>query len=102
MFFNAFNLDWSVPSCYFVFVSVFINSLLRGILKLLSVEIDKHAFSLLNGSSHADKSASPKYGPLYFLHPIAIDGSLHGKDVCVVKLKSIAAASLFLSRSDVH
>ena len=62
-----------------------------------------HAFLSLNGSSYADNSRYPKCGPVSLLHTIALDGSLHGKEACVVKLKSMAPlSSLNLPYSDVH
>ena len=62
---------------------------------------DQHAFSLLNGSSYADNSV-PNYGPLYLLQKIAIDGFMHGKEACVVKLKSMAPLSSLYSALGVH
>ncbi len=58
-----------------------------------------HALNWLNGSFIAENSAYPKNGPVSLLQMIALDGFLHGKDVCVVKLKSIAPASLLNSNS---
>jgi hypothetical protein len=54
-----------------------------------------HAFSVLNGIYFADNSPIPNVGPVLSLHLIASDGSIHGKDVSEVKLKSIAPKSLF-------
>ena len=63
-----------------------------------------HANSLLNGSSIASKPPLPKVGPLSSLHTIASDGFWHGKDACVVKLKTIAPLSSLNSPflGDVH
>jgi hypothetical protein len=55
-------------------------------------------FSLFNGFMYATNSVHPKDGPNTFrLQKIAFDGSKHGKNICSVKLKRNAPASLLYS-----
>jgi hypothetical protein len=53
----------------------------------------------LNGSELTHNSAIPNHGPVVLLQKIANDEFLHGKDACVVKLKTIAPGSVFHSPS---